>query len=144
MNYTAWPRRIIYPIVLTAFAGTMVWYDYSRMISDLAEARSTLMQSRNESIIDRKERAAQFSDHAMSVYANGKLINSVKLPTLSSVNYDTTVGKNMIVFTAGGTGPYNKKVHGGDITFKSWLGFTKSLWVNCTGYVVEGLMPTNK
>jgi hypothetical protein len=46
----------------------------------------------------------------------------------------------MIVYTRSGTSDYNKKIHGGDITFKSWLGFTKHLWVNCTGFITEGKM----
>ncbi len=36
--------------------------------------------------------------------------NDFEAPTLSGVNYDTTLGKNMIVFTGRGTDPYNIKL----------------------------------
>ena len=47
----------------------------------------------------------------------------------------------MIVFYAHGTGKYNKRVHGGDIRLRSWLGFRKNIVVRCTGLTMEGVYP---
>lgn len=61
------------------------------------------------------------------------------MPTLYKGNYDTTLGDDMIVFYERGTGQYNKRVHGGDIRLKSWVGFRKNIVVRCTGLVMEGV-----
>jgi hypothetical protein len=60
---------------------------------------------------------------------------------LDQVNYDTTLGDDMIVFYKQGTGKYNKRVHGGDIQLKSWFGFQRNIVVRCTGLVMEGVYP---
>ncbi len=65
----------------------------------------------------------------------------MKVSTLHKVNYDTTLGKDMIVFENGVTNPFNIRIHGGDLSVKSWLGFTKNIHVNCAGYVREGKYP---
>lgn len=54
---------------------------------------------------------------------------------------NTKLGKDMIVFTGQGTEPYNIKIHGGDLTLRSWFGFQKHLAVNCTGFATEGVTP---
>jgi len=61
--------------------------------------------------------------------------------SLNEVNYDTTFGDDMIVFCRSGTADYKKRVHGGDLRLRSWLDFRKSLAVNCTGLVTEGVYP---
>jgi len=71
----------------------------------------------------------------------GKTTAALNIPTLDQVNYDTTLGDNMIVFYGLGTSAYNKRIHGGDIRLKSWLGYRKNIAVNCTGYVYEGVYP---
>jgi hypothetical protein len=70
----------------------------------------------------------------------GKNRHELTIPTLYRVKYETTLGKGMIVFTSSGTDPYNVRLHGGDITLRSWLGMKRSLWVNCTGFVQEGVL----
>ena len=72
---------------------------------------------------------------------NGNVLDSLHVSTLNKINYDTKLGKNMIVFSGRGTSPYNIRIHGGDITLKSWFGFRKNIAVNCTGLVTEGLYP---
>ncbi len=71
----------------------------------------------------------------------GEVISSLNIPTLHQVNYDTTLGDDMIVFDSHGTSEYNKRVHGGDLMLKSCLSFRKNIAVNCTGLVTEGLYP---
>jgi hypothetical protein len=71
---------------------------------------------------------------------SGTVIESLRLPTLAEVRYKTTRGDRMIVFSAGGgqTSPYNIHEHGGDFTFRAWTGYSRSIWVHCTGGVTEG------
>jgi hypothetical protein len=70
----------------------------------------------------------------------GVKVASLKVPSLIRVNYNTTIGENMIVYTEKGTNRYNKQLHGGDITLRSFLGFKRGIWVNCTGLAQEGWM----
>ena len=63
------------------------------------------------------------------------------IPTIAKVDYDTTMGKGMIVYEWRGTSAHNKRVHGGEIMLKSLLGFRRYLHVNCTGLVTEGRYP---
>jgi hypothetical protein len=64
--------------------------------------------------------------------------------TIAGVDYDTTMGKNMIVYDRHGTGEYNKRVHGGEIMLKSLLGFRRYIHVNRNGLVTEGRYPEDK
>jgi hypothetical protein len=61
--------------------------------------------------------------------------------TIAKVDYDTTMGNDMIVYDRYGTGEYNKRVHGGEIMLKSLMGFRRYIHVNCTGLVTEGRYP---
>ncbi|RJP41121.1 MAG: hypothetical protein C4548_09630 [Desulfobacteraceae bacterium] len=63
------------------------------------------------------------------------------MPTLYQVNYNTTLGKDMIVFSPTGTHEHNIRIHGGDIRYRSWLGFKKNLAVNYNGLVNAGMYP---
>ena len=64
------------------------------------------------------------------------------LPTIHRVDYNTTLGDNMVVFGhMGTTDRFNKRIHGGEIMLKSFFGFTKYIHVNCVGYVREGRYP---
>jgi len=47
----------------------------------------------------------------------------------------------MIVFSPTGTHEHNVRIHGGDVRLRSWLGFQKSLAVNCNGLASEGVYP---
>ena len=53
----------------------------------------------------------------------------LNVSTLAEVNYDTTLGDNMIGFDGHGTSACNKRVHGGDLRLKSWLGFRNNIAV---------------
>lgn len=73
----------------------------------------------------------------------GHVIQNLYVPTLNNVNYDTTLGKDMIVFSGHGASPHNIRIHGGHLTLRSWLGFKRNTHVNCTGFVREGLYPSD-
>ena len=60
---------------------------------------------------------------------------------IARVDYDTIMRNDMIVYTWRGTAAYNKRVHGGEIMLKSWLGFRRYIHVNCSGVVTEGRYP---
>ena len=42
----------------------------------------------------------------------GKIVKALDVPTLNKVNYDTTLGDNMMVFCGRGTGDFNKSEQG--------------------------------
>ncbi len=62
---------------------------------------------------------------------------------IAKVDYDTTIGNNMIVFTWRGTTEHNKRIHGGEIMLRFILGFRRYIHVNYTGLVKEGRYPEN-
>ena len=67
---------------------------------------------------------------------------TVTIPTISRVDYNTTLGDNMVVFGyMGTTERYNKRIHGGEIMLKSFLGFKRYIHVNCNGFVRDGRYP---
>jgi len=56
--------------------------------------------------------------------AIGKVQEYVTAPISNNeLNYDTTLGDDMILFDGHGTSAYNRREHGGDVRLKSWLGF---------------------
>ena len=56
------------------------------------------------------------------VNSAGNPVSSIKISTLYQVNYDTTLGHDMIVFSPTGTHEHNVSIHGEDIRLMSWLG----------------------
>ena len=137
------PTRVTALTLIIVFAGSFVLWDHYRVNRDLDALKSLLMKTRNEALLNQKTFATRFSGNDVTILKgiSGNVIQALHVPTLSVINYDTKLGKEMIIFTSRGTEPYNVKIHGGDMTFKSWLGFEKHLAVNCTGLVSEGLYP---
>ena len=135
-------RVVVLSAVLSCMGCFVVW-DYSRLNSDFRELKALLTDTRCQTAGGDKILVARFIGDSVSItdIDTGIVINALTVPTLDQVNYDTTLGKDMIVFYASGTGKYNKRVHGGDIRLKSWLGFRKNIVVRCTGLVMEGVYP---
>ena len=136
-------RRVaVFSTVLSGM-GCFVLWDYSRVNVDFRQLKALLTDTRNRAISKNDALVARFIGDSVSITDKdtGTVINALTVPTLYQVNYDTTLGKDMIVFYASGTGKYNKRVHGGDIRLKSWLGFRKNIVVRCTGLVMEGVYP---
>lgn len=72
-------------------------------------------------------------------------MRTLLVPTLYNINYNTIKGNNMIVFDRyRGTSAYNIRIHGGEINFKSWFGWKKSIHVNCTDWPEKGYTPSKK
>ena len=126
--------------------GCFVMWDHHRVNMDFRQLKALLTDVRWQTAGKDKTLVARFADRAVSITDNdtGTVIDTLEVPTLHQVNYDTTLGKDMIVFYASGTAKYNKRVHGGDIRLKSWLGFTRDIVVRCTGLAMEGVYPVEE
>ena len=135
--------RILILAILFTSIGTFVLWDYVRVDRDFSKLKALLQDTRYRAIGNDRPFVVKFSDEEVVVSDKntGLVIKALIVPTLDEVNYDTTLGKDMIVFTGHGTSAYNKRIHGGDLTLKSWFGFRKYIAVNCTGLVTEGLYP---
>ncbi len=127
--------------IISAF-GSLVLWDYHRLNRDFSALKHLLSRTRNKAIIEEKVFTAKFNGKDVIISnGSGGVIKTLNVPTLASINYDSTIGKDLIVFTEKGTTPYNVQIHGGDMTLKSWFGFKKHIAVNCTGLVTGGRYP---
>ena len=135
-------RVTLLSAVLSAIALFVIW-DHSRVNRDFRQLKTLLTDARLNAVTQHKVLVARFTGKTVYVTDNkaGAVIETLAVPTLNKVNYDTTLGKDMIVFYERGTGKYNKRVHGGDIRLKSYLGFRKNIVVRCTGLAMEGVYP---
>ncbi len=126
--------------------GCFVMWDYNRVNRDFRQLKTLLTDARYQATGQDKVLVIRFIGDTVSITNNdtGVVIKSLDVPTLHQVNYDTTLGNDMIVFYDRGTGRYNKRVHGGDIRLETWLGFRKNIAVNCTGLVSEGTYPDER
>ena len=135
--------RVLILTILFTSAGTFVLWDYYRVNKDFSALKALLQDTRYRAIGNDKTFVVRFSgkEVVISDKNTGLVIKALIVPTLKKVNYNTTLGDNMIVFDGHGTSKYNKREHGGDLRLKSWLGFRKNIAVNCTGLVTEGVYP---
>jgi hypothetical protein len=136
------PYRILILTLLIVSTGILLLQDYSRLTKDFSKLMSFLTKIRSKAMQDDVILITQFiGENVIVKDKKGNVLDFLHVSTLHKVNYDTKLGKNMIVFSGRGTSPYNIRVHGGDMTLKSWFGFRKNIAVNCTGLVTEGLYP---
>lgn len=110
--------------------------DVYRLNHQFRDLKEFLSRVRLKAIFENKKIIVRFGKETVTS-SEGNL----SVPYLYEVRYDTKLGKNMIVFTGRGTSDYNIRIHGGDLTLKSWLGMKRYIAVNCTGMVSEGLYP---
>ena len=140
-------QRALFRIIILALvfsgAGTIILWDHFRVNRDFSDLKTLLSNVRYEAITKNKILTVQFpgKDVVVADKNTGLVIKNLNVPTLDQVNYDTTLGDSMIIFAGQGTSNYNKRIHGGDLRLKSWLGFRKNIAVNCTGLVTEGTYP---
>ena len=127
---------------LIAFSS-LVLFDYHRVQNDFHKLQVDLMRIRFQSITKDKPLMVKFNGNEVSVldFPDGPLLETLQFSTISKVMYDTTVGKDMIVYHTGTTSMHNRRIHGGEIVLKSWLGFSKHIHVNCAGLAQEGRYP---
>jgi hypothetical protein len=138
-------RVFLVSLTLISVGGLIMW-DYYRLSEDYLNVMSLLRDVRLHAAETDKDMAVRFDEKNITVKELGsdEQYYTLKVQALHKVNYDTTLGKGIIVFTGIGTSPYNLKVHGGDLMLKSWFGFKKYIWVNCTGFAKEGRYPTEE
>ena len=136
------PYRILLLTLLIVSIGILILQDYSRLTKDFSKLMSFLTKVRSKAMQNDVILITQFIGKNVIVKdKKGNVLDCLHVSTLNKINYDTKLGKNMIVFCGRGTSPYNIRVHGGYMTLKSWFGFRKNIAVNCTGLVKEGLYP---
>ena len=138
LNY----KRIIILSIIFISIGCFVLFDYHRVFNDFINLKSFLTDTWYSTIQNNKSFIVRFKDKQVELYSFEEVfIRKIPIPTLYRVNYNTTKGNNMIIFTPSGTHKYNIRIHGGDIRLRSWFGFKKSIAVNCNGFVSEGVYP---
>jgi Tfp pilus assembly protein FimT len=138
------PKYLIFILLFVAAALFAIAWDLNRLNTDFNNLFTLLRAARAD---------AFYKDTTIIVRFNGKTVTVIDqktsttttatIPSITAVNYDTTLGKDMIVFKWRGTEQYNKRVHGGEIMLRSLLGFGRYIHVNCTGLVKEGRYPEN-
>jgi len=131
---------ILLPI---AVVSSFILWDYWRLENNFKSLFSMLNKARYDALYRNVKVIVRFNDSEVVSSNNlGENPVKVKIQTIKLVDYDTTLGDNMIVFGyQGTTSEHNKKIHGGEIMLKSNLGFTRFIHVNCNGYVREGRYP---
>ena len=135
-------KNIVILFLIFGSVFAFVLFDHYRVQQDFFSLIAFLNKARYSSIYDKKQLIIRFQDHqAVMLNSDDEIISTIDISTLAQVNYDTTLGDNMIVFSPGGTHEHNKRIHGGDIRLKSWLGLKKNIAVNCNGFVSEGVYP---
>ena len=122
--------------IILLCCGLLVATDYYRLDNQFDSLQNLLRQTRLKALYENKRIIVRFEDDTVK-----SPLGNIKVPFLNEINYDTKLGQNMIVFTGQGTSPYNVRIHGGDMTLKSWFGMTRHIAVNCTGLVTEGVYP---
>ena len=138
MNY----KQIAAVSLIVVSIGCLVLFDYHRALNDFTNLKSFLSDTWYSTAKDGKSFIVRFKDKEAQLYSfEGTFIRKIQISTLYQVNYNTTKGNDMIIFTPKGTHTYNLRIHGGDIRLRSWLGFKKNIAVNCNGYVIEGVYP---
>ena len=135
-------KRVFILSLIFSTIACLVIFDHHRVYRDFYNLKSFLQGIRYKALKNRQSFIVKFEQRRVGLYCiDGKFINEIKLPTLSQANYNTKLGDHMIVFSPGGTHEHNKRIHGGDIRLKSWLGFRKNIAINCNGFVAEGVYP---
>jgi hypothetical protein len=134
-----WRRVTALALILVAVPGVVAWNSF-QVDRDLHKTWMLLSRARQQAMIGGPVKVL-FTDHRVTVEdRSGKVIESRILWTLDEVRFTTTQGTRMIVFTGGGgqTSPYNIHLHGGDFTFQAWTGYSRSIWIHCSGGMSEG------
>lgn len=134
-------RIVIFNVILVCIFFLIHW-DKGRLNNDFRKTMLLLRCARMKAFQNDQLIIVRFSGPKITVANKTQVINHLTVPTLLCVNYNTTLGPNMIAFNGHGTSDFNVRIHGGVLNFKSWFGWEKNIHVNCTGLAREGLYPT--
>ena len=135
-------KTLIFILVTIAVAYGAVLWDLQRLDKDFKQLYLMLRTARVDALYMDTTVIVRFNGNTVTITneKNSKNITTT-IPTIAKVDYDTTMGNDMIVYNWRGTAAYNKRVHGGEIMLKSLLGFRRYIHVNCNGLVTEGRYP---
>ena len=129
-------------LLFIALVTVTIAWDLNRLDKDFKKLYSLLRTARSDALYKDTTIIVKFNGKTVTVTNQKESTNmTTVIPTIARVDYDTTMGNDMIVFTWRGTAEHNKKVHGGEIMLKSLLGLRKYIHVNCNGLVTEGRYP---
>jgi len=134
-------RIVIFNVILVCIFFLIHW-DKDRLNNDFRKTMLLLRCARMKAFQEDQLIIVSFLGSKITVANKTQVINSLTVPTLYRVNYNTTLGPNMIALNGHGTSDFNIRIHGGVLNFKSWFGWEKNIHVNCTGLAREGLYPT--
>jgi hypothetical protein len=128
-------------LTLAAVYGGILW-DLQRLDKNFDQLYLLLRTARVDALYKDTIVVVRFNGNTVTVTNQKDSRNmTVIIPTIAKVDYDTTMGKGMIIYDWRGTAAHNKRVHGGEIMLRSLLGFRRYIHVNCTGLVTEGRYP---
>ena len=136
-------RKTVIFILLTIAVvyGGILW-DLQRLDKDFNQLYLLLRTARVDALYMKTTVIVRFNGNTVTVTNQKDSRNiTTAIPMIAKVDYDTVMGKSMIVYDWRGTAAYNKRVHGGEIMLKSLLGFRRYIHVNCNGLVTEGRYP---
>jgi hypothetical protein len=119
----------------------MLQWDRTVLDRDFYSLKASLNDVRMQALYTGKRLTAKFEGNVLIISDEKGILNQVRIPRLYQVEYDSTFGEDLIVFSKYGTSEHNVRIHGGQITLRSWLGFERYIHVNCAGYVREGRYP---
>ena len=136
-------KNIITAVSIITAVVSIVLLDHWWVQNDFLNLKAKLNMVRIITISKNKPLVVRFNRKEVSIleFPKGPLLETFRFSTISKVEYNTTIGNNMIVFQGGMTSLFNKRVHGGEIALRSWFGFEKYIHVNCAGLVQEGRYP---
>ena len=128
-------------LTIAVVYGSILW-DLQRLDKDFNQLYLLLRTARVDALYKDTTVIVRFNGNTVTVTNEKDSKNkTTAISMIARVDYDTTMGKNMIVFDWRGTAAHNKRVHGGEIMLRSWLGFRRYIHVNCNGLVKEGRYP---
>ena len=137
-------RTLIFILLPITVASVAVSWDLRRLDEDFNHLYSLLKNARWDAFYKDATIIVRFNGNMVIVTNQKESKNmTTTIPMIAKIDYDTAMGKDMIVYGWRGTAEYNIRVHGGEIMLRSLLGFRRYLHVNCNGLVTEGRYPDN-
>ena len=141
LKYITRKTLIFILLTIAVVYGGILW-DLQRMNKDFNQLYLLLRTARVDALYMKTTVIVRFNGNTVTVTNQKDSRNiTTAIPMIAKVDYDTVMGKGMIVYDWRGTAAYNKRVHGGEIMLKSLLGFRRYIHVNCNGLVTEGRYP---
>jgi len=141
LKYITRKTVIFLLLTIAVVYGSILW-DLQRLDKDFNQLYLLLRTARVDALYKDTTVIVRFNGNTVTVTNEKDSKNkTTAISMIARVDYDTTMGKNMIVFDWRGTAAHNKRVHGGEIMLRSWLGFRRYIHVNCNGLVKEGRYP---